>query len=351
LLRTNGCLTLSIFFCLIFIYPSLSRAETSSSQDQSEKTEAVNQQLNRVENEFSNARADEVKESPNVHPDRQSTGVMLKDFLSPDLYQNVQPKIPSNVKTRVHSVDLGAEFLYYRYQEPKPVGVTLWGPMYGFYAKYAYRPAPHNILNNFLTNAYFLQARYATSRDLEYKGSGIIKGEHDEAMEFRGLIGKDYFIGRDSRVTPYFGFGYRYLIDHGNGRVTSTDFHGYDRKSHYYYLPLGGDVAIEMPKNWEIDFNAEYDILLHGMQKSFLSDVNRFDTDFTNSQDKGFGLRASVKILKHGSIVDYYMEPYIRYWNIEESKPKPGVDEGTIQTLVEPKNNTTEIGSKFGIQF
>ena len=77
--------------------------------------------------------------------------------------------------------------------------------------------------NNFLTNVYFLQARYATSRDLDYKGSGIIKGKHDDSMEFRGLIGRDYALGPDSTMTPYFGFGYRYLIDHGNGEISSSN--------------------------------------------------------------------------------------------------------------------------------
>jgi len=35
--------------------------------------------------------------------------------------------------------------------------------------------------------------------------------------------------------------------------------------------------------------------------------------NITNSQDKGFGLRGSVKFLKRGSLVDFYVEPYIRF--------------------------------------
>ena len=57
------------------------------------------------------------------------------------------------------------------------------------------------------------------------------------------------------------------------------------------------------------------------------------------------------RFLKHAGFMDYYMEPYIRYWNIEESKPETVSVDGNTETLVEPKNNTTEVGSKFGIQF
>ena len=76
-------------------------------------------------------------------------------------------------------------------------------------------------------------------------------------------------------MTPYFGFGYRYLFDRGNGQISSIGAYGYDRKSHYYYLPLGGDAVMNMPNNWEVDLNVEYDILLHGLQKSYLSDGNQ----------------------------------------------------------------------------
>lgn len=254
---------------------------------------------------------------------------------------------------RVHTFDVGAEAFYYRYQEPDAVDVKIRGPMYGYYANYAYRPSS-TIFNNLLTNVYFLQGRYATSRDLEYSGSGIIKGKHDDAMEFRGLIGKDYDID-NALVTPYFGFGYRYLLDRGNGQISSSDNWGYDRKSHYYYLPMGAYAAFDMPNNWETDFNAEYDILLQGMQKSFLSDGNQFFgsnyPDLVNHQDHGFGVRASVKFLKRGCVVDFYVEPYVRFWNIEQSKEETILLDGTMQSLVEPKNNTTEVGSKFGIQF
>ena len=229
--------------------------------------------------------------------------------------------------------------------------------MYGYDAQYAYRPAVPSLFNNPIVSVYMLQGRYAGSRDLEYKGSGITKGKHDDVDEFRGLIGKDYFMGQEFLVTPYVGLGYRYLLDRGNGQLTNTGYWGYDRKSHYYYVPVGADVVIKMTNKWEIDPNLEYDIFIQGLQKSFMSDGDQFSglniSDVTNHQNHGYGLRGAIKFLWHGSIVDYYVEPYIRYWNVRQSKLSPFIINGspTGLYLVEPENNTVEVGTRLGIKF
>jgi len=318
LLRTKGLLISACFSCFVLAHPAAGQADASSNSstpNPMDKSEAVNRQLDAVE---------------------VSRG------------QGPQGRL------RVHTFDTGSEIFYYSYHEHS-ADVRMRGPMEGYYANYAYRPAAPNSFNNSLINVYSLQGRYATSRDLEYLGSGIIKGKHDDAVEVRGLVGKDCFIGTDSRVMPYVGFGYRYLLDRGNGQLSSSDNWGYDRKSHYYYLPLGEDAEFDLPKNWEMDFNAEYDIFLQGYQKSFLSDGEQFtgisNPDLVNHQKSGFGLRGSIRLLKRGPVVDFYAEPYIRYWNIKQSKVEVSPVNGTPEPLVEPDNNTTEIGSRFGVQF
>ena len=361
----------AVLFCLISAYPLLGRADT---QNEDDKTVAVNQQLNMFESpqshadgvaqEFSSPGPEVIKESPNVHPEMQNDGSLLKEVLSPHLNQNPQTRHPSNVITRVHTLDAGAEISYYRYVVPKwifannnnVVRIKDVGPMYGFFADYAYRPQDPNFLNNFISNVYMLQARYAGSRDLNFSGEGNVKGKHDDIMEFRGLIGKDYFVGTDLRLTPYFGFGYRYLYDRGNGQITSLNYLQEDNRSHYYYLPLGGNATFEMPKNWEIDVNGEYDFFIQGIQKSYYSEWNKYGGPYTYSnlvfrQNFGFGLRTSVKFIKHGPMVDFYVEPYLRYWDIEQSKPETQLYQGTSYSVVEPANSTVEVGTKFGVQF
>ena len=359
-------------------------------QAQDEKANAVNQQLNMFENnqlqtedaekQFSGATynqgtkenvkaqpdAEKVFVNTNIPPDapqnyptaqvaKTNTQTMLKNIFNPDPQTTSHAKHLSKVINKVHTFDIGGEVYGYSYQEPHPVGIKIQGPMVGYYMNYAYRPADPNFFNNFISNVYMFQARYSSSKHLEYSGDGIVKNKHDENMEFRGLIGKDYFIGANTRVTPYFGFGYRYLIDHGNGQLSNIGGYGYDRKSHYYYLPLGADTTIWMSRNWEIDINGEYDILMSGYQKSFLSNGDQFNhdnnPDIINHQDHGFGVRGSIKFLKHGSLMDYYVEPYIRFWNIDQSKVAYAVVDGSPTYGVEPKNNTTEIGSRFGVQF
>lgn len=365
MLRNNKHLPLTLFFFLTLIYPAFG--------DSNDKTVAVNQELNMFENPppetekefiqtksdaeeiFSKKPADTGEKVSHAPSGVASIGKTIKEIMKPDLLQSETPKSASEIKPRVHTLDAGAEASFYRYAEPQPVGIKIQGPMIGYYADYAYRPPAPNPFNNFLTNVYFLQARYSGSRDLRYSGDGIIKNKHDDNVEFRALAGKDYYLGRDSMVTPYIGFGYRYLVDHGNGEQNGLDQFGYDRKSHYYYLPVGADVIIDLPHDWEIDPNVEYDVFLSGWQKSYLSNVGRFtgfsDPDIVNHQDHGFGVRAAVKFLKKGPVVDYYVEPFIRYWSIEDSKLEFAVIDGQAVFGGEPKNNTLEVGSRFGIQF
>jgi hypothetical protein len=349
LLRTKSYLIAALATYIFFSQTLLSHADGPW-----QKMDIVNRQLDEVSGQFSNLQPNAEQEFSKKPPPSPSSVELLKNLVTADILETPHRKMASNVKPRTHAVDMGYEIFYYRYQEPD-IGVMIHGPMGGYFADYAYRPADPGFFNNFLTNVYMLQARYASSRDLEYKGTGIVKNKHDDAMEFRGLIGKDYFIGTELRVTPYFGFGYRYLKDRGNGQLSNANGYGYDRKSHYYYLPLGGDMAINMPDNWEIDLNAEYDIFIQGMQKSFLSDGDQFtgynNPDVTNRQDHGYGIRGSIKFIKRGTILDFFVEPYIRFWNIDQSKIETATVDGQFLYLAEPKNNTTEYGSRFGVQF
>ena len=337
----------------------------ASSQSPADKTEAVNRQLDEVasKDEFPGVEQDAGKVFSNTgEPDRQSIKGMLRQISNPDVEGTIVKKTSSNIKTRVHNFDLGTEIFYYRFVMPHVIVGSQegrWrdtGPMEGFYANYDYRPVMGNILNNPLINVYSLQARYATSHGIGFNGQdqGTLRHEHNDVMEFRGLLGKDYAMGQDVMVTPYFGYGYRYLDENNEGRETSAAYPMNVRKSHYYYLPLGGNVAFSMTNNWEMDLNAEYDIFLTGMQKNYYSNWNQFfpgqgypDVSYRQSHG-GFGLRGSVKIIKKGPIFDFYVEPYFRFWNIDNSKTIIWSDGSAVG---EPANNTTEIGSKFGVQF
>ena len=366
------------FFFLLTAAFFLVTENLSWAQTQSERAEIVNRQLDDIQMGFTGMQQNADKIFSRESPDAQKTFSedpqdktpqtvqSIKKILDPDLslVNNKRTRSPSNVRTRVHNFDVGAEVFYYRYEEPayttqygdRTSDVKNTGPMYGFYGNYTFRPAAPGILNSFISNAYFLQARFSAGHGIDYKGYGIVKSKFEDATELRGLIGKDYNLGKLLMVTPYFGFGYRYLFDHGNGKVSSSGYIQEDQKSHYFYLPLGTNLDIDLPNSWAAEFNGEYDIFLSGYQKWFDSNYDQLSggsfPDWTLHQDHGFGLRGSVKLIKKGSLLDFYVEPYFRYWNIEGSKSEAiSYDGGAPLLYWQPKNSTTEIGSKFGVQF
>ncbi len=253
---------------------------------------------------------------------------------------------------KTHSLDVNEETFYYLYREPGP-DVKLWGIMNGYSANYTYRPPDESILNNPVLNTYGLEARWAEG-DLDYKGSGKTKDEPNDYYEYRGLFGKDYLLRDQSILNWYFGFGYRHLDDIANGRLTTTGYYGYDRHSSYYYIPVGLN-AILPQRPWHTELNVEVDFMFKGKQVSDLSNGNQFNgfnnPDIENDQTRGVGVRGSIKLAYKAKYVDLFAEPFIRYWNIDDSEVTSAVVDGSLGNFYEPENKTFELGSKFGIAF
>ncbi len=255
---------------------------------------------------------------------------------------------------KAHTFDLGYEPYFYQYWESIPIKIT--GMMNSYYANYAYRPSESNPLNNTVVNTYLFDFRYAFGK-ATYKGSGVSKDEENYNMEIRGMLGKDYLLMDDVLFTPYFGFGYRYLYNVANDIRTSDGHYGYDRRSYYYYLPLGFKINVpHLQGPWSAAFNGEYDIFLRGVQNSDLNAVSPYAgvnyPNLSNRQTGGFGIRGSVRLMYSTPKLDFYLEPFMRYWNIDDSEIKTETSpDGTSFTGLEPHNTTKEIGSKIGLQF
>ena len=252
------------------------------------------------------------------------------------------------------SLDVGLETYFYQYWESIPIKIT--GMMNGYYANYAYRPPDYNPLNNIVFNAYMLELRYA-SGSTRYKGSGIIKNDKNYNLEMRGLLGKDYIFLEDILFTPYLGFGYRNLYNPGNGVITSDGHVGYDRRSFYYYFPIGVKVNIPHLRGpWSAGLNLEYDYFYRGVQLSDLNEVTPYAgyeyPNISNRQKDGFGIRGSLKLVYSTPRIDFYVEPFIRFWNIQDSVVKNDINHsGQKSSWLEPRNTTKEIGSKIGLNF
>jgi hypothetical protein len=248
---------------------------------------------------------------------------------------------------------LGLEISYITYEEPD-VNVEENGVMVGILGEYNYRPEGETILG--IIDVLHLDARGAFGQ-MDYEGSGTIDDINNYLFEGRAWVGKDFDFLSGGRLTPYVGIGYRMLYDDGGGLISSTGAGAYDRRSQYVYLPIGFELrSAETINRWKFGLDAEYDHFLHGWQ---YSDISGFLTsggaiilgDSYNEQDKGYGLRGAIHIIKKGEGMDIDLAPYIRYWNIEDSDVDVVSTSAGSAGFYEPHNESTEIGVRISILF
>jgi hypothetical protein len=225
-----------------------------------------------------------------------------------------------------------------KYSEPSFMNQE--GMMNGFNVKYTYRPKKNDMFYFGRLNVFGIQGQWAKGK-LDYSsGDGTIEGLHTQMAEIRGIMGGDFYPDSMVRVTPYFGFGHRYIRNEGANRLTSFGVPFYDRISNYYYLPLGMDVLYQPTSLYGIEGNLEYDHLLIGKQMSELGALGY--TDLSHTQKHGSGVRASLKLIRNFKTHDLFVEGFWRYWKIEDSEE--------LGFYYEPNNTTDEVGLRLGLQ-
>ncbi|MBU2062832.1 MAG: hypothetical protein KKF93_00370 [Candidatus Omnitrophica bacterium] len=232
------------------------------------------------------------------------------------------------------SFELGTEISSIKYEEPDVMQEK--GLMYGVCGSYTYS----DVL------MLKIDGRFSTG-SVDYKNSGTLDNVDDYMWELRILGGGDFYLSEASTLTAYTGFGLRYLNDDMSGRVTSTGAQGYKRESNYIYSPVGATISTILENGWAIGATLEYDLFWAGKQKSYLGSIPGY-YDIENDQESGYGLRASIDFIHNGSDMDFIISPFVRYWDIKDSKI-------TVDPIgrgwIEPKNNSTEVGLKVGLKF
>ncbi|MBN2181918.1 MAG: hypothetical protein JW715_08375 [Sedimentisphaerales bacterium] len=241
-----------------------------------------------------------------------------------------------------HAWEMGSEMYYFRYLEPHIMEDN--GVFYGTMLGYTYRSwVPVSPGQSFSEGKGLLrlEGRFASGQ-VDYEGSlsdGTpynIDNIDDFAVETRLLFGVEE-LDEDWLASLYTGIGYRYLYDD-----TSFDQYGYERESNYLYIPFGYQLDGSFPNRWSWGCRLETDFLIQGTQKSHLSDIGYLDIE--NHQRSGYGLRASLRLRNYSDRGIFVFEPFIRYWNIDESDPSYT---GYGLYGVEPENRTTEYGVQF----
>lgn len=240
-----------------------------------------------------------------------------------------------------HTWEVGAVVSNFKYEEPGMMKNE--GFLYGVQGSYTHRNRERLMIK--------AEARYGYGKvDYESTGTGTMDGIDDHVFELRGLGGYDFRFFDRSTITPYIGLGYRYLNDDSSGRRTSTGHYGYERESNYYYSPIGIETVIELKSGWIFGIILEYDYFWKGNQISHLSDVPGY-SDVENYQNDGYGYRGSLRFQLEGEGIDYVIEPFIRYWDIDESEWEIFTRDGEPYWGYEPANKSTEVGLNITIRF
>ncbi|HLD49987.1 MAG TPA: hypothetical protein VJC08_02185 [bacterium] len=327
------------FFATVCV-PAFAREHAPAGEQQPARLKIIDAALAQAEVEFF-----EHPPAPEVH---SSSGGNTFGLTEAQSRENI-----IDAALKKHSLEAGVELFYYRYEEPDLMKTA--GIMQGIYTNYTYRPSFDDLLYTGLMNLYKIEARYSRG-DVDYtsEGSGSDDNIPDWSVELRGILGKEYTDG-PFRTVLYTGGAYRYLNDNSSGRLTDLGYYGYQRESNYYYLPAGFEFSNQINDTWSVGITGEYDWLVYGLQISHLSDGDQFtgmrSEDAENEQDHGYGLRASIQLVRQSDIADLVFGPFVRFWNIEDSEISTTLLEGSITQGLEPENNTIEAGLKVGLRF
>ena len=136
------------------------------------------------------------------------------------------------------AAEIGLQISDYRYQEHDVAGTDFareTGPKVGVTFD-----GTHGFSDDWFIGGDFRGA-YGQN---DYTGSGTESGLADWLFEARLLGGKDFILENafwhtlTFDLTPYIGLGFRYLYNDARG-TTSTGAQGYERYSHYFYVPVG----------------------------------------------------------------------------------------------------------------
>jgi hypothetical protein len=221
-------------------------------------------------------------------------------------------------------LEIGPEIFYDKYEES---GLNEKGMFYGI----IFNAYDHRVVSGKWMCGFEGEFAYA---QLDYDGQlqdgtpYSMSNLKDWLVDVRLLAGPD-FPKTDRLYTLYFGLGYRYLSDD-----SSSDPAGYLRQSNYLYLPIGLKAMSCKKNGWSLGGSAECDLLLFGEQFSTIDSY-----DITNDQTSGYGFRAAVSIENKGDKTDFKIQPFVRYWHIDESDP-----DNDFGAFIEPENETTQYG-------
>lgn len=242
-------------------------------------------------------------------------------------------------------VALGAEGQYYNYREPQVMHLAGWMAGINGEAIYTLR---NNWFSGIEARVLWGKANYSSYR------TGKINSEPQFLSETRVLFGQHWRLNATTTLSPYTGLGYRYKSDSESSQKSTTGHYSYKRQSCYLYLPVGVKYQTSLNSELSLAIRGEGDYLISGKQKS---DVNLNGQTVDNTQNSGFGAKASVEVIKklnNNQVISF--GPYFHYWDIKDSEVTTirGINlNGTVTTrsYLEPHNKSYEAGMSVKYHF
>jgi len=243
--------------------------------------------------------------------------------------------------TSLHSFEVAPVVFRFEYEEPSVM--TEKGFLFGVIGRYAYNQSALMIDCSF---------EYAAG-SLDYDGSTwggtpVKADTYDNLIEIRTLLGGNIHQGK-TKATPFIGFGLR----HWNNTIEAPG--GYEREILYLYSPIGIKLSGSFSDGWSWSFGGEYDLFWKGWVTSHLSEADPGFNDPENHQGfgEGFGVRFAFQLRNHVTArFAWYLEPFFRYWDVDQSDYAPLTYYGIpIGFVYEPENNTLAYGLTIGFGF
>lgn len=253
-----------------------------------------------------------------------------------------------SVSARAVEYELGPYVSHFNYKEPGVMEDK--GYLSGIFGAVTLRP---DQADAYWPGMYRLDGSIGFGEvDYTSQSTGSINGIDEFMLEARYVAGYDFPAASGARVTPYAGLGYRYLRDDSGGMRSSTGHSGYKRESNYWYIPVGVEASGPLAGGWGAGFTAEFDVFLRGKQKSHLGDAVLGLGTLENTQDSGYGARGSVRITRETAGAVFLLEPYVRWWKIDDSRLSLiACDPSVCIFGYEPGNESLEAGVKAGVAF
>lgn len=194
-------------------------------------------------------------------------------------------------------------------------------------------------------SGWFLRAAAATgSGEVDYSSDdGTIEDVSQYIAQVEFHVGRDFRAGAGTILTAFTGVGGRALDDQSGGKETERGLLGYDREVGYSYLPVGLAASVPIGR-MSLSLSAQYNWLFGGTAKSEFSQIDPEFPDVKLDLEGGYGIETSAMISAPLGRHALRFGPFLRHWNIEQSKSRIFEEEGLQIELFEPANKTTEIG-------